>query len=238
MFIDAYMPDKIRGYPFKSEPRWSTSITAVSSGSERRNQNWVHPLHRFTAPESVSCMEDLELIKAMWMATAGPADSFPIRDPLDFASRALVLPNEVPPVLLRTDQYLGTFNPETKSYDRAIGDGLTREFQLVKEYVFGPRTYRRLIALPVVATILIGVDGFAAGGADPSPQGGPFVVNVERYGGVVEFDHAPEDGSVLTWGGLFDVEVRFEADDSYAGITRAFGITGAADLSFVELRPC
>lgn len=237
MFIDAYLPEKIRGYPFVSSPRWSTTITSVSNGSERRNQNWVHPLLRFTAPESVSCMEDLEAIKAAWYALAGPADSFPFRDPLDFASRALGAPN-VEPLTVRTDQRLGTFNAETRSWEPASGDNLTRHFQLIKAYTFGSKTYYRPIFLPVVDTIQLAIDGSDPGGADPNPNGGPFTWEVERYGGGVAFDHAPENGALLTWGGLFDVEARFESDESFDGIVRAFGVTGAADLSFVELRPC
>lgn len=238
MFIDAYLPAKLRGYPFVSSPRWSTSITAVANGSERRNQNWVHPLLRFSAPESVSCQEDLELIKAAWYALAGPADTFPFRDPLDFASRALPAPDTEPDTILATDQYLGVLNPETKSYDRALGDGTTRTFQLVKEYSFGTKTYRRPIYLPVVASVLVAINGFDPGGPNPSPPGGPFTWSVTRSGGEVTFDHAPQAGSVLTWGGLFDVEARFESDESFDAITRAFGVTGAADLSFVEVRPC
>lgn len=238
MFIDAYLPAKIRGYPFVSSPRWSTSITSVASGSERRNQNWVHPLLRFTAPESISCQEDLELIKDAWYALAGPVDTFPFRDPLDFASRALPSPDTAPATILRTDQYLGTFNPATKTFDRAAGDGVTRAFQLVKEYSFGTKTYRRLIYMPVLSSILVGINGFDPAGADPTPQGGPFTFTVSRTTGEVEFDHAPEAGAVLTWGGLFDVEARFESDESFDAITRTFGVTGAADLSFVEVRPC
>lgn len=228
MFIDAYLPEKLRGYPFVSTPRWSTAITSVSNGDERRNQNWVHPLHRFSAPESVTCQEQLEDIKDCWYALAGPTHSFAFRDPLDFASRRLPAPNNEPPILLRTDQYLGTFNPETMGYDRAIGDGVRNTFQLVKEYTFGTLTYRRLIYLPMVETILIGIDGNAPGVAP----------TVDRRDGEVHFDTAPADGSVLTWGGLYDVECRFESDDAYDGIVRSFGVTGAADLSFTEIRPC
>lgn len=229
MFIDEYLPEKIRGYPFTSSPRWSTSITQSFNGDERRNQNWQHPLHRFTAPECVTCQEQLEDIKDAWYALAGPADSFPFRDPLDFASRGLPEPNMAPPILLHTDQFLGRRVGQV--YERAIGDGLTNEFQLVKEYTFGTRTYRRLIYLPVLTSIMLGIDGVQVADSE-------YFAEVDRYGGKVRFDPAPPNGAVLTWGGLFDVECRFESDESFDAITRSYGVTGAADLSFVELRPC
>lgn len=239
MFIDAYLPDKIRGYPFVSSPRWSTAITTVSNGDERRNQNWVHPLHRFTAPECVSCMDDLEDIKAAWYALAGPTHSFPFRDPLDFASRRLSEPNQTPSLLLRTDQYLGSYDPATRSYIRAVPDGIATDFQLMKEYSFGSVTYRRLVYMPVVETVLIGVNGDPPDDAISTPPfGGPFTVEVDRRSGVVSFSAAPGEGAVLTWGGLFDVECRFESDDAFDALTRSFGVTGAADLSFTEIRPC
>lgn len=225
MFIDTPVPVTIRAYPFTSSPRWSTNITMVDNGSEHRNQNWQHPLHRFVAPEAIRCQEDLEDVKDMWMALAGPADSFPFRDPLDFASRRLTIANEIP-VVGRTDQLLG------------VGDGLTREFQLQKAYTFGTKTYERLIYLPVVETIVVGMNALPPDTADPTLPGGPYTVEVERRGGIVRFTPAPEEDMVLTWGGLFDVECRFEQDDSFDGIVRAFGVTGFADLTFVEIRPC
>lgn len=225
MFIDAPIPLTVMAYPFTSSPRWSTNITQVDNGSEHRNQNWQHPLHRFNAPEAIRCQQDLEAVKEMWMALAGPADSFPLRDPLDFASVPLGIAN-VEPAVARTNQLLG------------VGDGLTREFQLQKAYQFGSKIYERLIYLPVVDSIVIGMNALPPETADPTLPGGPYVVEVERRGGIVRFTPAPEEDVILTWGGFFDVECRFEQDDSFDAIVRAYGVTGFADLTFVEIRPC
>ena len=225
MFIDSPIPLTVMAYPFTSSPRWSTNITQVDNGSEHRNQNWQHPLHRFNAPEAIRCQEDLEAVKDMWMALAGPADSFPFRDPLDFASRRLVIANEVPPTG-PTDQFLG------------VGDGLTREFQLQKVYQFGSKTYERLIYLPVVDSIQVAMNALPVGTPDPTLPGGPYTFEVERRGGIVRFTPAPAEDVILTWGGLFDVECRFEQDDSFDALVRAYGVTGFADLTFVEIRPC
>jgi hypothetical protein len=85
-FIDVYLPARIRAYPWTSSPRWSTTITQVSSAAEHRNQNWLNPLHSFKASQAVRCHEELEDLLEHWMVMKGPLFTFPLQDPLDFAS--------------------------------------------------------------------------------------------------------------------------------------------------------
>ncbi len=226
-FVDCYLPDSIRGFPFTGSPRTSTTITAVASGGEHRNINWAHPLRRFSAPEAIKCHDEIEDLKDHWLAVSvGPGFTFPFRDPLDFASVRLTKANTVPTVTLG-DQTIG------------VGDGLTRTFQLSKTYTRGGRSYTRPIYLPVLETVLLGInalpiDTTAIGGL----PGGPYTADVTRYGGEVTLDHAPAVGQVITWGGLFDNEVRFEGDDSLDLIVHAYQVDGFADLSFFEVRFC
>lgn len=224
-FLDTYLPDAIRGFPWTASPRFSTTITAVANGHEHRNRNWKHPLHRFTAPEAVKCMEDVEDLKDHWMVCGGPLLSFPIRDPMDFASCRLSKPNKEP-VPVFTDCVLG------------IGDGITRDFQLVKTYTRGGSTYARKITLPLTESVIVAGNALALATADPVLPGGPYTFDVTREGGIVTFDHAPHTGVIITAGFLFDVPVRFESDDAFDGIVKAFEVSGFADLSFVEVRPC
>lgn len=224
MLIDAYPPESVMKFGFVSTPRFSTSITAVASGAERRNRNWAHPLHTFTAPEAIECHEDLVALHNLWMVTAGPLHTFPFRDPLDFASRDLQAAGTVPTVG-PTDQVIG------------IGDGTTTEFQLVRRYTFGGSTYDRTISLPVVDSVLVAIDALPPEDV-PGFNGGPYEWTVDRTTGVVTFDHAPVPGLAITAGFLFDVEVRFESDDSFDGIVRSWKVSGHADLVFVEVRPC
>lgn len=223
MFIDAYPPDSIMKFGFVSVPRWSTSITAVASGAERRNRNWAHPLHIFSAPEAVECHEHLAALHNMWMTTAGPLHTFAFRDPLDYASRDLPAPGLTPPIG-PTDQVLG------------IGDGKRREFQLVRRYSFGGQTYDRAIRHPVVDTVQVALNAKPPE-SWPLPVG-PISWSVDRLSGVVTFDKPIPTGVVVTAGFLFDVEARFEGDDSYEGIVRSFRVSGHADLVFVEVLPC
>ncbi len=224
-FLDLYLPDRIKGYPWTSSPRTSTTITGVANGSEHRNRNWLHPLHHFQAPESVRCIDDIQDLKDHFLITGGPHLAFPMRDPFDFASRRLVGAG-VSPGLFATDQVLG------------VGDGQNREFQLQKKYTRGGRDYFRPIVLPVVSTVQIAMNAHSPTVADPTLPGGPFLWDVSRIGGVVTFDHAPVSGTVITAGFLFDVPVRFESDDALDLVLKGFQLTGMADLAFEEVRPC
>lgn len=225
MFIDQYPPASIMKFGFVSSPRFSTNITAVASGAERRNRNWAHPLHSFAAPEAVECHEHLVLLHNMWMTTAGPLHSFAFRDPLDFASRDLPAPGVEPPIG-PTDQILG------------IGDGKTREFQLVRRYSFGGEGYNRVISHPEVATVEVALNALPPESEPPALPGGPYSWTVDRLTGIVAFDKVLPVGMVVTAGFLFDVEARFEGDDSYDGIVRSYRVSGHADLVFQEVRPC
>jgi len=222
-YVDEYLPGKIVGYDFTGTPRFSTSITAVASGSERRNRNWIHPLHKFTAPQGVRCNEDIFALHEMWMVLGGPECTFPFRDPMDFASRRLEAPN-VEPQVAGGDQALGT------------GTGFQRDFQLYKRYTFGTRTYDRLIYRPIEDSVEVLINGLAPN--DISLAGGPYTWDVDRLTGIVTFDPAPHIGLVLTAGFLFDVEVRFADDTTYESVVKAFRQSGFAALDLVEVRPC
>lgn len=221
-FVDVYLPPDLRAYPWTSSPRWNTTITQVSSASEHRNQNWLNPLHSFKATGAVRCHAELEELLEHWMVMRGPLYSFPMQDPLDFASTKLTKANKIPNVQ-GTDQQLG------------IGDGIQRVFQLTKKYTRGGLSYIRPIALPVLEATVVLVD---AHDPEDSGSGGPYVVDVVRDTGQVIFDHPPEIGAIVTAGFLFDVPVRFLADDSFDRIVSAFQVDGFADLDFQEIRPC
>lgn len=221
-FLDEYLSGQVPGFPCVSSPMTKTTIQVSASGRERRNQEWEHPLHRFILPEAVARRwEVVEDLKKHWLVMSGPFRSWPWRDPLDFASCDLVKPNQVPTVGM-ADQALG------------IGDGFTDSFQLKKTYAVGAESYEREIHLPVLSTLLVALDGVLVSASD---------YTVSRPGGVVTFDApplAPYVGhpQIITAGFLFDVEVRFEADDQLEGILRAHRAGGFADINLVEVRPC
>jgi uncharacterized protein (TIGR02217 family) len=223
-FLDIYLDDLIAGFPCYSSPRFSTSIAASWSGAEVRNRNWMHPLRTFKLPEAVREHPQYEAIQDQWLIMGGPERSFPFTDPLDFASVPLVLPNVVPDIS-SVDQELG------------VGDGSTRDFQLQKTYEREGETYTRPIYLPQEGEVLVALNGMPPEDV-PGGNGGPYTWTVSRPGGVVTFTPAPAAGLVVTAGFLFDVAVRFEADDSFDGIVQSYQVSGFSDLTFVEVRPC
>lgn len=224
-FRDVYLPDRMRGFPFTSSPRFNTTLTQVSNGDEHANINWKHPLHHFAAPEGVKCMADIEDLRDHWMVMRGPAFTFPFRDPMDFASRRLPAPDEAPNIG-PTDQVI------------AVGDGSTRAFQLQKTYTRAGFTYTRPVFLPVLGTVLIAINALPPETAAPTLDGGPYNFDVTRYGGEIIFDHAPAVGQIITAGFLFDVLIRFDSDDTLDAVVQSWRVSGFADLSFTEVRFC
>ena len=217
-FVDEYLDNQVPGYPCVSSPRWSTEIVQVDSGRESVNQRWAHPLMKFTLPEAVRDMSIFNAVRDHWLVMRGPVYTWPWRDPLDFASVSLAIPNEVP-VITGTDQVIGT------------GDGVTTSFQLTKTYAVGTQTYSRKITLPILDTVIVTIDNVVI---DESEY------TVSRPGGVITFDSTstPAVGEVVRAGFLFDVEVRFEDDLSFDGIVQAFGLGGFADITLIETRSC
>lgn len=219
-FVDVYMPAQVPGYPCNSEPRFSTTIVTVDSGAEQVNRNWQHPLWRYMLPEAVRDWTVVEALKKHWLVMGGPAQTWPFRDPLDFASIDLpIVPMQSTPAISMLDQVIGT------------GDGAKTAFQLTKTYSrYGATDYARTITLPVVDSVKVSVNGADVSGSNPW--------TVSRPGGVVTFTTPPSPGQVVRAGFLFDVEVRFEADDSFASMIRAYNAGGFADLVLLGVRSC
>jgi uncharacterized protein (TIGR02217 family) len=203
-----------------SSPRWSTSITHSDSGAEQANQRWEHPLSRYTLPQAFRDHNVYEAVRDHWLIMRGPLRSFPFRDPLDFASIRLDRPNTVPGITW-SDQVLGT------------GDGITATFQLVKTYTRGGETYTRKVVHPVTSTVTVSINN-----VDPSTLFDPLTWTVDRATGVVTFSAPPAPGAVVRAGYLYDVEVRFESDESFDGLLQDYGVSGFADLVLIEIRPC
>lgn len=218
-FVDVYLDPCIPGYPCVSSPRWSTSIVVADNGAEQVNRKWAHPLHRFTLPEAVRTMQTFNAIRDHWLVMGGPAQTWPWRDPLDFASIGLAAPNTAP-AITSSDQLIG------------IGDGAKTAFQIIKTYTRGSQSYAREITLPVASTVQILIlDELDNPFATPS-------FTVTRPGGIITFATAIPNNYEVRAGYLFDVEVRFESDSSFDGIVRTFGIGGFADITLQEARAC
>lgn len=214
-FRDIYLDKRIPSYPIIASPRWNTDLITLASGAETANQNWSQPFYNFTIPEAIRSMEIYETVIAHWMVVAGPAYTFPFRNPMDFASVALNIPAQVPNIS-PNDQVIGT------------GDGLKMNFQIIKKYQRGGFTHYREIYLPVVNTVRVAFNGVE--------QFSGFSVN--RTTGIITFTVPPSTGTAITCGYLYDENVRFESDDSFDAISRNYGIAGYSDLTFIQVPLC
>jgi len=222
-FVDLYLDRQVPGFPCYSSPKFSNTITAAAGGDENVNRNWQHPLHTFRLPNAIREHATYEAVHDHWLIMGGDEATWPFRDPLDFASCPLTEAN-VEPDFTGSDQVLG------------VGDGLTRTFQLAKTYSRGGYDYTRPIYLPVLASLLILVNGVAYDSL--SAPGGPYTLAITRPGGAVTFTPALGNGVTATWGGLFDVITRFEASDSFDGIVQSYLVSGFGDLTLQEVRNC
>ena len=187
-------------------PEFSTSIAVTASGFERRNSLWSDARLRFDVGPGIRSETELGTLIAFFRARRGAARGFRLRDPSDFSSNGMTgTPGAA-------DQLLG------------FGDGLSGSFPLVKRYGGGAEAQVRRITRPVVASVLVSIDG--------TPVATGWTV---RDHGVIEFASAPADGAIVRAGFRFDVPVRF-AEDKLDIAGAAFAAGEAPSVPMVEVR--
>lgn len=162
--------------------RFATEIKTGRSGHEFRNRRWAEPLREYSMSYGARSMDDVLITLEFSYKTAGSWLGFRMKDWVDFKS--------CPPLqdIEGTNQSLG------------LGDGNTYYFRINKRY---SATYTRRIYKPRPSTMVVFVNGSAL------PQTEWFVDSIN---GIIVFKDPPANTAVLTWGGEFDVPVRFEED--------------------------
>lgn len=187
-------------------PDWPAEIVTLGSGREERNTPLSSPLRTYDARYGVRRPNEAYEILQLYMVAMGRLRGFRFKDWTDYRSS----PPATAPAA--TDQALGT------------GDAADVTFQLTKAYTIESLTFTRTITRPRVG-ILVAVDGAPLAEAD-------YAVNLTT--GVVTFDAAPAIGAVLTWGGEFDVPVRFDCAMSQVEMNGP--ISGIPSIFLKELR--
>ncbi len=167
-------------------PERRTEIVALNSGFEERNSPWAHSRRRYDAGVSMRSLDDMEKVIAFYEARRGPLFGFRWKDWTDYKSS---LPSLDVSFL---DQEIG------------VGNDVTSEFQLCKDYRSGDEVYCRDIRKPVEHTVVVGVGG------DALEEDVHYTVDLTT--GVVTFAEPPGEGALITAGFEFDVAVRFDAD--------------------------
>lgn len=119
--------DPCVAFGFAGGPEFTTRITPIANGHERRNAEWSQARHRYTAPFNNITDAEYRLIKKMFNACRGQLHGFLFKDHLDYQA---------------TDEAFGT------------GDGATVAFQLVKKSTIDGETYTRTITRPVTGVVV------------------------------------------------------------------------------------
>lgn len=181
-FEDVIFPMDI-AVGLQAGPRRDIEIQTSRSGREFRNQPAADSRRRYVATVPTSVQSANDALLNHWEGRRGPLKSFPLYDPGDHKSCAATAS------IAATDQTIGT------------GDGATTAFQLVKLYESaGPNPYSRIIWHPIVAGVLVALDGV--------PQGSGWTVS--RTTGIVTFSVAPSAAVVVTAGFQFHTTVRYD----------------------------
>ncbi|MFU8883491.1 MAG: TIGR02217 family protein [Rhodobacterales bacterium] len=167
-------------------PERRTDIVTLANGYEERNTPWAHSRRRYDAGVGLRSLDDMERLIAFFEARRGQMFGFRWKDWADFRS---CLPSAR---ISHDDQVI------------ARGDGVTREFQLIKTYRSGDQSYARPIVKPVLGTVVMGIEtGRLYEGVD---------FEVDLTTGRVILAQAPTIGLEVTAGFEFDVPVRFDTD--------------------------
>jgi len=206
MFIETpRFPSNI-SYGSAGGPSYSTSIVKSKSGRDSVNANWTMPLFTYNIENGIKDWVDLEDVIAFFHVAGGMFGRFRFKDWLDYKTSR------------------GTITPAHNDQSIGVGDGVTTTFQFVKNYVVGSHIRARKISKPVVDTALIGIDGVL--------QSGGYTVDYTT--GTVTFISPPAVGANISWGGEFDVPVRFESDNINASMES--WQLGNLNLGLVEVR--
>ena len=185
-------------------PERRTDIVTLGSGQEQRNQRWARSRRRYEAGYGIKDLDSLHRVLAFYEARRGPLIGFRYRDPLDWKSCSPLQE------ISYDDQEIG------------IGDGVQTTFPISKSYGEGSSKYTRLIEKPVLASVVVAVDGNPIA---PSQY--------EVEGGEIEFQPTsiPAAGSVVSAGYEFDVPVRFASDQ----LTISLSAFAAGDVPTIPL---
>lgn len=184
---------------------FSTQIVSSPAGHEQRASEWGEARMGYDAGPGIRSEADVRVLADFFRARRGAARAFRFRDPFDASSAA---DGGLPTA---GDQRLG------------VGDGVRRQFALVKIYGAGDTEQVRAIRLPVAGSVRVSIDGL---------ETAAFAVTAA---GEVLLDVAPAAGVTVRAGYRFDVPVRFAEDRLEA--SRATFLAGElANVPLVEVR--
>ncbi len=177
-------------------PEFFTDIITSSSGFEQRNVNWLKARNRYNLAPAIKTKEQLEYLLKFFYLSMGRAVGFRFKDWNDY---------------------------QINKQQIAIGDGKTKEFQLIKSYAcLGYQTTRK-ISKPVLNTVKIYNNDNLA-----NPK-------IDYQTGLIIFLEAPIKGSIINAEAEFDVPVRFDADYLATSIEN-YGVYSHHEIALIEIK--
>lgn len=190
-------------------PQRRVDVVALANGFEERNTPWAHSRRIYDAGLGLRSLDDVEAVIAFYEARFGQMFGFRWKDWSDFKSAKPSVATS------RGDQEI------------AVGDGVTTDFQLIKNYRSGGHTYARPITKPVAGTVIIAVE------QDDKTEDVDYVVDITS--GLITFVHPPDPDTRVFAGYEFDVPVRFDSDSLLTNIA-SFNAGQVPDVPVREVR--
>lgn len=158
----------------KRKPMWRTKISESSSGREYAFGYWSYPRYKyslsFEALRSSSVLQELQTLAGFFNSRQGSLDTFLYSDPDDNA---------------------------VTGQSFAVGDGVTKDFQLVRAFGGYIEPVFDLNTVPIIKS-----------------NGSVVVSGYTITSGLVSFSAAPVNGAVLSWDGTYYRRVRFTQDEA------------------------
>lgn len=198
-FVEVQFPVNI-SYGSSGGPQFSTTININHGGYEKRNSNWSYPLAQYDVVQAIKTQEQLEELICFFRVRQGKAIGFRFKDWSDY-------------------QAVGE--------EVAQGDGVTTDFQLIKNYTSGGENSVRIITKPVSSSYSIYVDSII--------QTEVIDYNLDTASGIISFISAPSSGSIILADFEFDVPVRFDTDSISVSLDN-YGMQSIETLPLIELR--
>ena len=190
-------------------PQRRTDVVTLANGFEERNTPWAHARRIYDAGMGLRSLDDLQVVLAFFEARMGQLHGFRWKDWADYSSGK---PSDII-----------AFDDESIT----LGDGVTDQFQIVKNYRSGEQTYKRPISKPIAGTVRAGVE------QDEYLEGTDF--EVDPTTGIITFAHPPELDAEIFAGFEFDVPVRFDTDRILASVA-TFEAGQVPDVPVIEVR--
>ena len=172
-FLEMRFPELI-SFNSSSIVQFDTSVVVTKNGLEQRNINWNYAKMRFNIVNGIKTKSELDDILRFFRNVKGRAFGFRFKDWSDYNAKKQII---------------------------GYGDGIKKEFQLIKSYIVNNNFYTRKINKPVFSTVKIYLDNVESDN-----------FSIDFTSGLLSFDYSIPMNVKVEADFEFDVPVRFDSD--------------------------